>query len=171
MSSFEADQSRRTALTGTAAGLAATTMFFTALSSAYFVRRGISGEWTALELPRVLVWSMVPGITVSITAELARRRTRGYFDRTTKMLLGCGAALAGAFVAMHGYAFRDLAAKGTSAAALFCVMDTALLVLIAGGLVALLSVRTTSGVTVISCYWHYVNVLWILLLSFVQIYN
>ena len=46
--------SRRASMTGLFVLLAATTMAFAAFTSAYVVRRGMSNDWIAFPLPRIL---------------------------------------------------------------------------------------------------------------------
>lgn len=153
MNSFATERTVRFGSTGVMAALCAVTMFFAALASAYYVRRGISSDWTALQVPPVLFASVLPGIGVSFALRSAAR--------LPAVVLGL------VFAAMHAYAWQRIAGQGTPAAAFFCVMDAALLCLVAAGTIA--AIRGNG--TVLAAYWQYVNALWILLLVFLNIWK
>src|SRR5579862_9770072 len=65
--------SRRASMTGLMVLLAATTMAFAAFTSAFVVRRGISDDWVALPLPRILWVNTAVLIVSSVLLEVARR--------------------------------------------------------------------------------------------------
>jgi hypothetical protein len=143
----------RTQLTALFSGLAATTMLFAALISAYVVRRGLSGDWTAFSLPASLYWSVLPGAAVILALKTAHRSIAAMF--------------AIVFVAMHVQAWRQLGAPGT-AAAFFFVLDGTFLIYVAVGIVALLfAVRGPA----IRYYWLYLNVLWLVLLALLHFWR
>jgi len=64
---------RRASMTGLMVLLAATTMAFAAFTSAFVVRRGMSNDWVALPLPRIVWANTAVLIASSILLELARR--------------------------------------------------------------------------------------------------
>ena len=65
--------SRRASLTGLAVLLTATTMVFAAFTSAFWVRRGLSNDWTPTPLPRVLWVNTAVLLASSGVLEAARR--------------------------------------------------------------------------------------------------
>ena len=90
MNSSQFEQTDRAATTGMVAALAATTMFFAAVASAYIVRRGISDDWVVLSLPAPVYFSVLPGMAVSILVEAARRKA------SRQVLMGAVAFVIGA---------------------------------------------------------------------------
>src|ERR1700689_2555024 len=65
--------SRRASMTGLFVLLAATTMAFAAFTSAFVVRRGMSNDWIAFPLPRILWFTSAILILSSVLLEVARR--------------------------------------------------------------------------------------------------
>ena len=129
--------------------LAASTMLFAALMSAYLVRRGISDDWTSLSLPGTLYASVLLGVGVSIAIGSRRRWTASI------------AALL--FAAMHLYSWRQLGWTGP-AAAFFLVLDGIFVLHVIGGIIAM------GAGAAIAYYWLYLNALWIVLLIFWSIW-
>src|SRR6185436_5616961 len=68
--------SRRASLTGLMVVLAAVTMFFAALTSAFVVRRGLSEDWIHTQLPQVIWFSTVALLASSVAIEFARRELK-----------------------------------------------------------------------------------------------
>ena len=68
--------SRRASFTGLLVLLAAVTMMFAALTSAFVVRRGLSNDWVHLEIPRMLWLNTAVLLLSSAVLESARRRLR-----------------------------------------------------------------------------------------------
>ena len=64
--------SRRASFTALMVLLAASTMVFAALTSAYFMRRGVSGDWRAISLPPLLWANTVVLLVSSGLLEAAR---------------------------------------------------------------------------------------------------
>jgi len=157
---------RRAATTGMVAGFAATTMLFSALLSAYVVRRGVSDDWTRLNIPSPLYFSLVAGPAVSVLVDIARRRRTG----SNAGLLLCAAAVSLVFVGTHVHTWRELAHSGTASSD-FLFVFSATIVLYAGGAVPPLiaaGLRNRRPVST-AYYWHYLNVLWMLLLAFLHV--
>ena len=170
MTAFDEAQSRRSALTGLAAGLAATTMLFAALASAYVVRRGISSDWTNVPLPDVLYASVAP-VFLTTWALAAAHRHRAAHRR---MWLGLAAIAAVMIGGMHVYAWRQLRSRGISldaspAASFLFVIGGTFLLYVMAGLVAIIPALTSGRnprVEVLSYYWCYLSALWVFLLAF-----
>ena len=161
--------------------LAAMLMFFLALASAYVVRKGLSGDWIPLGLPRILWFNTAVIIASSLTIERARRLLapqaaglrdfRGWWGLTT--------ALGVAFLVGQLIAWRQLAAAGiylatNPSSSFFYLITTAHGIHLLGGLVALsvvgfrnwpaeARVNRSTAVTVSAIYWHFLGALWVFL--------
>ncbi len=172
---------QRIYISGIVLALAAMLMFFLALASAYVVRKGLSGDWIPLGLPRILWLNTAVIIVSSLTIERARRLLapqaaglrdfRGWWGLTT--------ALGVAFLVGQLIAWRQLAAAGiylatNPSSSFFYLITTAHGIHLLGGLVALSVVgfrswpaeaRVNHGtaVTVSAIYWHFLGVLWVFL--------
>jgi cytochrome c oxidase subunit 3 len=179
---------QRIYISGIVLALAAMLMFFMALASAYVVRKGLSGDWIPLGLPRILWLNTAVIIVSSLTIERARRllapqaaglrdfrgwprRWRGWWGLTT--------ALGVAFLVGQLIAWRQLAAAGiylatNPSSSFFYLITTAHGIHLLGGLVALSVVgfrswpaeaRVNHGtaVTVSAIYWHFLGALWVFL--------
>jgi len=141
------------------AGLAATTMLFAAVASAYIVRRGISNDWVVLSLPIPVYLSVLPGMAVSLLVEVVRRKA-------SRQLLICAVSFAMLFFYLvHAYAWREIVHGNSPAAAFYFVLDGAFSLYTAGGIVALLGSFRSLRLSTTALYWHYLNALWILLLA------
>ncbi len=172
---------QRIYISGIVLALAAMLMFFMALASAYVVRKGLSGDWIPLGLPRILWFNTAVIIVSSLTIERARRLLappsaglrgfRGWWGLTT--------ALGVAFLVGQLIAWRQLAAAGiylatNPSSSFFYLITTAHGIHLLGGLVALSVVgfrswpaeaRVNHGtaVTVSAIYWHFLGALWVFL--------
>ncbi len=172
---------QRIYISGIVLALAAMLMFFLALASAYVVRKGLSGDWIPLGLPRILWLNTAVIIVSSLTIERARRLLapqaaglrdfRGWWGLTT--------ALGVAFLVGQLIAWRQLAAAGiylatNPSSSFFYLITTAHGIHLLGGLVALSVVgfrswpaeaRVSHGtaVTVSAIYWHFLGALWVFL--------
>jgi cytochrome c oxidase subunit 3 len=162
----ETEKRRRSATTGMLAGLAATTMLFAALLSAYVVRRGISDSWTRLELPGTLYISLVPGVAVWLMVESARRRS----DGSTAGLLICAAAMAMLFSVMHVRAWPEYAFVGIPAGDFLFVISALLVTCAVSGVPALIAcaLRGHRPASIVY-YWLYLNALWAFVLAFFHV--
>ncbi len=172
---------QRIYISGIVLALAAMLMFFMALASAYVVRKGLSGDWIPLGLPRILWLNTAVILLSSATIERARRLLapqaaglrdfRGWWGLTT--------ALGVLFLVGQLIAWRQLAAAGiylatNPSSSFFYLITTAHGIHLLGGLVALSVVgfrswpaeaRVSRGtaVTVSAIYWHFLGVLWVFL--------
>jgi len=172
--------SRRASLTGLMVLLAASVMLFAAFTSAYVVRRGLSDDWAAFPLPRVLWLNTALLVASSAAVELARRALkagrRGDFNR----FWTAGTALGAAFLLGQAYAWRELSQAGVYLAtnpssSFFYVLTAAHAVHLLGGITALayvavqaLRLRLGPGkrtvVEVSALFWHFLDGLWLYLM-------
>ncbi|MFB3921333.1 MAG: heme-copper oxidase subunit III [Terriglobia bacterium] len=160
--------------------LTAIVMFFAAITSALIVRKGLSDDWVATPLPRVLWLNMVILLASSATLELSRR---GLMERARKQFafwLYATAGLGMLFLAGQLVAWRELAARGVYLASnpsssFFYLFTAAHGLHLLGGVIALLYVVTRAraiaagrerrtAVDVAAIYWHFMDGLWIYIL-------
>jgi cytochrome c oxidase subunit 3 len=176
--------------TGVWIGIAAITMSFAALTSALVVRQGSAPDWQHFRLPPILYLNTAVLLASSATLERARRRSARSAGRADapEAALRAGVAatlvLGMLFLSGQGLAWRALAAQGlflaTNPSSSFFYVLTAVHGLhLAGGLVALAYVwvrlrrrpgtaaRRALGATAL--YWHFVDGLWVYLLSILSL--
>jgi cytochrome c oxidase subunit 3 len=173
--------SRRASMTGLFVLLAATTMAFAAFTSAYVVRRGMSNDWIAFPLPRILWVTSAILILSSVLLELARRSLKGGRRTEFNRYWTAGTALGILFLLGQGLAWRELASAGIFVAtnpssSFFYLLTAAHGLHILGGLTALVYVDVEAlrlklgpgkrtAVDVSAVFWHFVDGLWIYLMA------
>jgi cytochrome c oxidase subunit 3 len=166
--------------TGMWMALAAIVMLFAAFTSAMVVRRGVSNDWVATALPRILWLNTVVLMASSATLELSRRSLAGATPQRFTHWLYATLALGTAFVAGQLAAWRELAGRGVYLAtnpssSFFYLLTAAHGVHLLGGIVALVYLvyrarsiaRFTHGhtaVEVTAMYWHFMDGLWVYVL-------
>ncbi len=151
--------------------LAAITMLFIALTSAYVVRQGLDPEWRMIHRPAVLWVNTIVLLASSLTIEKARRATRSG-TRWLVLTLVLGAA----FVIGQLIAWRELSAEGvylsTNPHSSFFYLLTGLHGLHLMGGIAALSYIVGRGsdedlrarwIGATALYWHFMDGLWIYL--------
>ena len=161
----------RSASTGLLAFIAATTMLFAALTSAYIVRRGLAGDWMPVPLPLVVPGSVLLLIAGSLLLHWAQRNFKAgvWFG---------GAGLGVVFVLVLGYAWKQIGQNGISvasspSAAFFYVLAGTFVVFIIGATAAVVwaGLRARSGdpetararLKLVAGFWHYLDGLWLYL--------
>jgi len=147
--------------------------FFAALVIAYIWRAGMMSYWQQIRLPRVLWLSTALIAASSVTLESARRFFRRGEWRVADRLLLATATFGVAFLAAQLVAWRDLLAQGAylmdNPHSAFFYMFTGLHAAhLLGGLIALFVVvfgrrKRRELVDVVSYYWHFLTVLWVIL--------
>jgi cytochrome c oxidase subunit 3 len=172
--------SRRASFTGLWVLLAATTMVFAALTSAFVVRRGMSDDWVSLAKPHIL-WTntavlFVSSIVLDISRRSLKRRNRTQFNFWWTLATALGIL----FLAGQAYAWRELKEAGifvatNPASSFFYLLTASHAVHLLGGVIALVYVdvqalrlqlgpakRTAIDVTAI--FWHFLDGVWIYLM-------
>jgi len=166
--------------TGMWMALVSIVMLFAAFTSALVVRKGLSNDWGATALPRVLYLNTAILVASSLTLEFSRRSlTRGLGGRFAGWLYAT-VALGVAFVAGQLAAWRELASRGIYLAShpsssFFYLLTAAHGVHLLGGVAALsyvafrarsiaLAQRKRTAVDVTAIYWHFMDGLWIYIL-------
>jgi cytochrome c oxidase subunit 3 len=167
-------------MTGLMVLLAATTMAFAAFTSAFVVRRGISNDWVALPLPRIVWVNTAILVASSVLLELARRSLRGGLRTAFNRYWTAGTALGALFLVGQAAAWWQLNKAGIFVAtnpssSFFYLLTAAHGLHILGGLTALayvdvqaLRLRLGPGkrtaVDVSAVFWHFVDGLWLYLM-------
>ena len=165
--------------TGMALGIVSILMFFMALASAFLVRRG-SGDWIPVHIPTLMWINTAVLLASSATLEMARHRLsqgrlsvyRNLWLLTT--VLGVG------FLVGQIVAWRQLVAEGiylasNPASSFFYIFTGAHALHLFGGVAALIYVATRNfnraqvtrsvAAEVTSYYWHFMDALWLFLLT------
>jgi len=171
--------SRRASMTGLLVLLAATTMAFAAFTSAFVVRRGVSNDWVALTLPRIIWANTAILIASSVLLELARRSLRRGRRSAFNGYWTAGTVLGALFLLGQAIAWLQLRAEGIFVAtnpssSFFYLLTAAHGLHILGGLTALVYVDVEAlrlqlgpgkrtAVDVSAVFWHFVDGLWVYL--------
>jgi len=152
-------------------------MLFAGFTSAMVVRRGMSFDWVAIALPRVLWVNTALLLASSLTLEFSRHALTRHAAANFLRWLAATVVLGAGFLAGQFVAWRELAARGVYLAtnpsgSFFYVLTAAHALHLLGGIVALGYVvlhagrmargrerRTALDVTAI--YWHFMDALWI----------
>jgi cytochrome c oxidase subunit 3 len=173
--------SRRASMTGLMVLLAATTMAFAAFTSAFVVRRGISNDWVALPLPRIVWANTAVLLASSVLLELARRGLKRGRRTAFNRYWTAGTVLGAFFLLGQALAWRELNAAGIFVAtnpssSFFYLLTAAHGLHILGGLTALVYVDVQAlrlrlgpgkrtAVDVSAMFWHFVDGLWLFLMT------
>jgi cytochrome c oxidase subunit 3 len=172
---------RRASLTGIVIVMAASLMTFSAFISALIVRRGLSNDWSSIPLPPILWANTAVLVASSIVLDSARRALNHGKRQAFNWIWGAGTLLGATFLAGQVVAWRQLVAQGiylatNPSSAFFYVLTWAHAVHAIGGLAALLYVMwkaaryqlgpvKRTAVTVSTLFWHFLDVLWLLLMT------
>ena len=163
--------------------LASILMLFTALTSAYIVRAGLSTDWRPLPMPRVLWISTLLIVASSLTFEAARRALRRFEVKAYTRLLALTTLLGAGFLATQVMAWRQLVSEGVYLAtnphsSFFYVLTGAHALHLAGGIIGLgyllwrtwdasgsreAVLKRETAVSTIGIYWHFMDGLWVYL--------
>ena len=179
--------SRRASMTGLMVLLAATTMAFAAFTSAFVVRRGMSNDWVALPLPRIVWANTAVLLASSILLELARRSLKTGRRTAFNRYWTAGTALGVLFLVGQALAWRQLKAAGIFVASnpsssFFYLLTAAHGLHILGGLTALVYVDVQAlrlrlgpgkrtAVDVSALFWHFVDGIWLFLMALFLIWG
>jgi cytochrome c oxidase subunit III len=164
-------------------GLASILMLFTALTSAYIVRAGLSDDWRPLKVPGFLWLSTALILASSLTFHLAHRSIKRIDVRAYTRWVAITGGLGLAFLAAQLLAWRQLVAEGVYLASnphssFFYLLTGAHGVHLIGGILGLgyLLLRTwdklgareavvkrQQAAGVIGLYWHFMDGLWVYL--------
>lgn len=168
------------------AALGSIAMMFAALTSAYVVRRG-AGNWLEYQIPKIFFISTIVLLISSITLHRSYIRYKDGQEFEYKAFLVITFILGVAFILLQYQGWQQLNSygieiKGNPSGSFFYVISGLHVVHILGGIAALTTALIhafilTFKVTekrrhrfeLVCQYWHFVDVLWIYLLSFMII--
>ena len=174
----------RTGVVGVWVALGSVLMLFTALTSAYIVRAGLSDDWRPLWMPHLLWLSTALILASSVSFEAARRALKKGSEQGYSRALLLTVLLGIGFLATQLLAWRQLVAQGiyldsNPHSSFFYVLTGVHGVHLLGGILALdyLLLRTfrragVKGVAqekrqtmadVVGIYWHFMDGLWVYL--------
>jgi len=155
-------------------------MAFAAFTSAFVVRRGISNDWVALPMPRIVWVNTAVLLLSSVLLELARRSLKSGRRAGFNRYWTAGTALGVLFLVGQAVAWLQLRAAGIFVAtnpssSFFYLLTAAHGLHILGGLSALIYVDVAAlllrlgpgkrtAVDVSAMFWHFVDGLWIFLM-------
>lgn len=166
--------------TGIAIGIVSILMFFMALAGAFLVRKGSSGDWVAVHIPRLVWFNTALLLLSSGTLEMARKWLAKDDAAGFKNLWLITTILGVAFLIGQVVAWRQLAGQGiylatNPASSFFYIFTGAHALHLLGGVAALIYVAghnyNTAEITrsvaaeVASYYWHFMDALWLFLLA------
>lgn len=164
-------------------GLASILMLFTALTSAYIVRAGLSDDWRPLEIPGFLWLSTTLILISSVTFEAARRAIKRVEVKAYNRWISLTAVLGLGFLTAQLLAWRQLVAQGiylesNPHSSFFYVLTGTHGLHLLGGICGLsylllrtwkrLSsreaiIRRQRAASVVGLYWHFMDGLWVYL--------
>ncbi len=168
--------------TGMYAALGGIVMLFTAFTSAYVVRKGLSDDWKPFSMPPLVWWNTAALLASGFALEKARRA----FPKM--VALGrwwwTATALGVLFLVGQLWLWRQLAAAGVylssnPSSSFFYVLTGAHGLHLLGGVVALLWLGyklrlgrlSRTAADVMAVYWHFMDGLWIYLLLLLLIWR
>jgi len=167
-------------VTGMSVGIIAILIFFMAMISAFLLRRNTGHDWMAVRLPRILWVNSAVLLASSGTIEIARKRLAAGNGAGFRAFWGLTTGLGVVFLLGQFVAWRQLAAQGVfiasnPASSFFYIFTGSHALHLVGG-VAMLSfvalrnfekstVRRELAAEVASYYWHFMDALWIFLLT------
>ena len=164
-------------------GLAGIVMMFAGLTSAYIVKRNLA-NWMSFELPKIFWYSTAVIICSSLTVIISRNFFRQREMKQYRLWLGVTLLLGISFVYMQYIGFRQLWYQGitltrsVSFSFLYIIVGLHALHVIAG-VIALTIVLAKAfsikrknyspvSIDMMNTYWHFVDLLWIYLLIFLE---
>src|SRR5713226_7098097 len=172
--------SRRASITGLLVLLAASVMFFAALTSAFFVRRGMSNDWVDTPLPPILWVNTAVLVGSSIALELARRALRSSHRAAFNQYWTAATILGALFLGGQYIAWRQLNDAGiylasNPSSSFFFLLTCVHAVHLLGGISALgyidvqalllrLGPSKRTAVDVSALFWHFLDAVWIYLM-------
>jgi cytochrome c oxidase subunit 3 len=175
----------RTGIMGMWVALSGILMLFTALTSAYIVRAGLSDDWRPLVMPRMLWLSTALILASSISLEVARQCLKREREQSYGRWLLLTVALGVGFLAAQMLAWQELVAQGIYIAtnphsSFFYVLTATHGAHLLVGIIALdylllsrwrprrlpreeVLLKRQTAVDVVGMYWHFMGGLWVYL--------
>jgi cytochrome c oxidase subunit 3 len=162
-------------------------MLFSALASAYVVRRGLSDDWVPLQLPSLFNVSGILLVLSSVLLEAGRRRYEPGKRDPFRIFWFGGAAVGVLFAVTQVYWWSTVAPANMSvtsspAMGFFLVLTGSFVLFLAGAVMRLVWVgidavrgdqvpRASERIKTAAYYWHYLDGLWLCLLMLFYLGN
>jgi cytochrome c oxidase subunit III len=164
-------------------GMVASTMTFTALVSAMFVRRGLAtnSDWHRLAVPPLLWWNTAALLLSSVAIDIGRRAFLAGRRREFRVLWLTGTMLGTWFLIGQAINWKFLSDHGfymqhNPASAFFYVLTWAHAAHVIGALAALYFVAcrmlffpfiplNRNVMEVSAIFWHFLDVMWLILMA------
>jgi cytochrome c oxidase subunit III len=155
-------------------------VFFLGLCSAFILLKHVSGVWTPVRLPKILLFNTAILLTSSYTLERARKRLSRSDPLRFQKLWHVTTALGVLFLIGQLIAWLQLFASGVyiasnQATSFFYIFTAAHAAHLLGGVAALsyvalrnfdrAKISRNTAVQISSYYWHFMDGLWIFLLA------
>lgn len=171
---------RRASFTGLFVLLAASTMVFAALTSAFVVRRGLSDDWTSMHKPPILWLNTAILLASSVVLDRSRGALKRHDRSKFNIWWTSGTVLGFLFLIGQAIAWYQLKSQGVyissnPSSSFFYVLTASHAFHLMGGVAALVYVdvqalrlrlgpakRTAIDVTAI--FWHFLDGLWLYLM-------
>lgn len=165
-------------------GLAAMAMYFAALTSAYIVKRA-QAHWFIISLPKAFWVSAGIIILSSFTMHLSLNATRQQQLKKSNHYLLLTALLGAGFMTAQIQGFRYLTDNGVHmvgnvAGAFIYIIAWSHLIHVITGIAFALGIYAKQhytqknafvGIKVLSIFWHFIDVLWLYLLSLLVLFR
>jgi cytochrome c oxidase subunit 3 len=171
---------RRASFTGLFVLLAASTMVFAALTSAFVVRRGLSDDWASMHKPPILWINTLVLLASSFVLDLSRRALKAHDRSKFNLWWTAGTALGILFLVGQAVAWRQLKDAGVYIASnpsssFFYVLTASHAFHLLGGVAALVYVDVQAlrlrlgpakrtAIDISAIFWHFLDGLWLFLM-------
>jgi cytochrome c oxidase subunit III len=178
--SNERGASRKTSMIGLVVMMSASVMTFAALASALIIRRGMGHDWAKMPLPWILWPNTIVLLASSVVLDTARRLLRKGKRLAFNWLWCAGTVLGSIFLIGQSLAWMELHERGlfvssNPANGFFYILTWTHAAHAIAGLGALIYVsvvalrfrlgpRKRTVVDVSTVFWHFLDVLWLMLM-------
>ena len=179
--------SRRASFTALLVLLAASTMVFAALSSAFAVRRSWSNDWAPTPKPAILWWNTLVLLASSVAIEVARRALHGGRRGNFNRYWTAGTVLGLIFLVGQAVAWLQLSSRGfyvstNPSSSFFYVLTATHALHLLGAVGALLYVNIQAlrlrlgpgkrtAADFIGLFWHFLDGLWVYLMVLLYVWG
>jgi cytochrome c oxidase subunit 3 len=161
--------------------ICASVMTFGAMAGAMILRRGLNNDWRQIPVPHILWWNTVALVLSSVAIDAARRFLRHDRRQLFTWYWSAGALLGTLFLVGQAMAWLELYQRGYFlssgvANAFFYVITWAHAAHVVGALLAVyyveyralryeLPLSRRSVVTVSALFWHFLDVMWLVIMG------
>jgi cytochrome c oxidase subunit 3 len=167
--------------------LTATGILFLSLSAAFLARRGISDDWVGIRKPPILWVNTLILVASSLVLDHGRYALRNHDRGRFNFWWTLATALGGIFLLGQFFAWEQLRRQGiyvatNPASAFFYVLTAVHALHLAGAMSAMIYVdvqalrlrlgpakRTAIDITAV--FWHFLDVLWLLLMALFYLWD